>query len=318
MFHTPSAGCNGENGQTTVMLKNIPNDYSRVMLLNLLNDSGFDAKYDFVYLPVDFRSGSAFGYAFINLISPEETENFRAHFEGFRNWVLPSKKIARVTWSRPSQGLAMNMERYRNSSVMHEDVPDQYKPIVFCNGVRVPFLPPTKVLCIPEEMRPSAAALSQIHGRMQCPEALPLAPVEKTTLMLRNIPNDYTRAMLTSLLDEEGFACQYNFLYLPIDFQTGAGIGYAFVNLISSAEAERFLQHFSGFSGWSIPSRKVAEVAWSNPNQGLSVHVERYRNSTVMHPSVPDEYKPVLLQDGFRVHFPLPTRAIRSPQLPQL
>jgi len=269
-----------------------------------------------VYLPVDFRSGSAFGYAFINLISPEETENFKAHFDCFCNWILPSKKVARVTWSRPSQGLSMNMERYRNSSVMHEQVPEEYKPIVFCNGKRVPFLPPTKVLCIPEEMITSTAAtFVQSHERMQCADALPLAANERTTLMLRNIPNDYTRTMLTSLLNEEGFAGRYNFLYLPIDFHSGAGIGYAFVNLISNAEAERFLQHFSGFSAWSIPSRKVAEVAWSNPNQGLVVHIERYRNSTVMHPNVPDDYKPVLLQDGFRVPFPLPTRTIRSPQL---
>lgn len=39
--------------------------------------------------------------------------------------------------------------------------------------------------------------------------------------------------------------------------------------------------------------------------------MERYRNSPVMHESVPDEYKPVILQNGLRVNFPEPSKAPR-------
>lgn len=199
---------------------------------------------------------------------------------------------------------------------MHAQVPDKYKPVVFCNGQRVAFVPPTKVLSFPEQMSTSVIAPhAPICEQTSCADAFFPAATGRTTAMLRNIPNDYTRCMLTSLLDSEGFAGLYNFLYLPIDFIRGAGIGYAFVNMVSNVEADRFLEHFSGFSSWCIPSRKIADVSWSNPNQGLSVHIERYRNSTVMHHGVPDEYKPLILLDGCRVPFPAPTRAIRPPQM---
>ena len=40
-----------------------------------------------------------------------------------------------------------------------------------------------------------------------------------TTVMLRNLPNDYTREMLLALLDTQGFANSYDFVYMPIDFK---------------------------------------------------------------------------------------------------
>jgi hypothetical protein len=304
----------GHREWTTVMLKNIPNDYSRAMVLELFNSEGFCGKYDFVYLPVDFRSGSAFGYAFVNLVSELDCQAFWKHFHGFCQWSLPSKKVAEVTWSKPSQGLAMNMERYRNSSVMHGQVPDEYKPCVFRHGLRVAFAEPTKLLNLPEEMMSAAASTSRNNTWWSTGGSMDHAESGRTTLMLRNLPNDYTRSMLTSMLDGEGFAGMYDFLYLPVDFARGAGIGYAFINMTSHDAALSFLRYFSGFCNWTVPSRKVAEVSWSNPNQGLSVHIERYRNSTVMHASVPDEYKPIVLMSGLRVPFPPPTRTIRAPQ----
>jgi hypothetical protein len=85
--------------------------------------------------------------------------------------------------------------------------------------------------------------------------------------------------------------------------------------MVTHEDAEQFQQQFAGFTNWAMPSRKVAEVAWSNPNQGLAVHIDRYRNSNIMHEMVPDDFKPVLFQGGVRVPFPAPTRAIK--ELPQ-
>ena len=45
------------------------------------------------------------------------------------------------------------------------------------------------------------------------------------TVMLRNLPNNYSRAMLLELLDSEGFAGQYDFFYLPMDFKSRASLG---------------------------------------------------------------------------------------------
>jgi len=141
---------------------------------------------------------------------------------------------------------------------------------------------------------------------------------ELTTVMLRNLPNDYTRSMLLQLLDVEGFSGAYDFVYLPIDFKTGSGLGYAFLNFTAQDIADQFRGHFNGFSNWTMPSRKVANVDWSRPNQGLQVHIERYRNSTVMHEIVPDDYKPAVFHVGVRVPFPSPTKAIKEPQWPAL
>lgn len=137
----------------------------------------------------------------------------------------------------------------------------------------------------------------------------------RTTLMFRNLPNNYTRASLLDMLDSEGFNKFYSFVYLPTDFKNFAGFGYAFVNFATHEAAVKAKRHFQGYCKWSVPSQKVCEVVWSGPVQGLSAHTDRYRNSPVMHDSVPDEYKPVVFVDGKRVRFPPPTRKIRAPRV---
>jgi len=140
-------------------------------------------------------------------------------------------------------------------------------------------------------------------------------PDFQTTVMLRNLPNNYTRRMLLELIDSEGFAGLYDFVYLPIDFNSQAGLGYAFVNLLSPLDAQRFWKHFDGFSRWVLPSDKVCLLNWSSPHQGLADHIERYRNSPVMHDSVSDECRPMIFADGVRIQFPPPTRQIKVPRL---
>eukprot|EP00927_Polykrikos_kofoidii_P023876 TRINITY_DN21838_c0_g1_i1.p1 TRINITY_DN21838_c0_g1~~TRINITY_DN21838_c0_g1_i1.p1 ORF type:complete len:463 (-),score=82.54 TRINITY_DN21838_c0_g1_i1:237-1625(-) len=136
-----------------------------------------------------------------------------------------------------------------------------------------------------------------------------------STVMLRNIPNRYTQAMLLNLLDEQGFAQAYDFVYLPMDFRNGVNLGYAFVNLVTHKDAGGLMDTFHGFSKWFFDSAKVCEVSWAHPHQGLSKHVDRYRNSPVMHPCMPDEYKPMMFKNGVQIPFPLPTKAIRAPKL---
>jgi hypothetical protein len=133
--------------------------------------------------------------------------------------------------------------------------------------------------------------------------------------MLRNIPNNYSRDMLMDLLDREGFIGCYNFIYLPVDFHRLAGLGYAFVNFSKIEFAEQAKQHFQGFDRWAVSSHKVCDVTWGEPLQGLDAHLDRYRNSPVMHEDVPEQYKPVYLQNGARQPFPLPTKRIRPPRI---
>jgi hypothetical protein len=131
----------------------------------------------------------------------------------------------------------------------------------------------------------------------------------RTTVMFRNLPNNYTRDMLIELLEEQGFRGCFDFIYLPIDFKTQSGLGYAFINLISHCDASRALNDLPGFQNWRGKSQKRLQVSWSSL-QGLQANVNRYRNSVVMHPEIPEIFKPMIFNGGVSVSFPAPTKAI--------
>lgn len=137
----------------------------------------------------------------------------------------------------------------------------------------------------------------------------------RTTVMIRDIPNSYCTDKLVHLFDIAGFSGKYDFVYLPMDFRTDMSLGYAFVNLVSNTDAQKFIDIFDGFTEWMSPSPKVCQVSWADPNQGLAEHVERYRNSPVMHENIPDSYKPRLYHQGVRVPFPAATKRIRPPRV---
>lgn len=137
----------------------------------------------------------------------------------------------------------------------------------------------------------------------------------RTSVMLRNIPEVYMRDQLAALLDSGGLARSYDFLYLPMNFRSGAPIGYAIVNFVSPGHAQHCFDIFQGFRDWGVPTAKVCEPTWSEGSQGLTEHVQRYRNCPLMHESVPDNYKPAIYSNGMRVPFPEPTKPIRKPRL---
>jgi len=166
-----------------------------------------------------------------------------------------------------------------------------------------------------EKAAPAAEAAGAVAGAKAEASSPPPPPENGTTVMLRNIPNRYTQGLLLSMLDDRGFAGRYDFVYLPMDFRNGVNLGYAFVNLLTHEDALKLMKTFEGFSGWSFDSAKICEVSWAHPHQGLPEHVERYRNSPVMHPTMPEEYKPMMFQNGVRIPFPGPTKAIRAPKL---
>jgi hypothetical protein len=142
------------------------------------------------------------------------------------------------------------------------------------------------------------------------------APREwRTTVMIRSMPNYYTRTMVLELVDKMGFAGLYDFVYVPVDFQSQTGLGYALVDFGSSSDAQLCFERFEGFTNWATPSDTVCTVAWSCPTQGRDAHIERYRNSPVMHHSLPDEWRPVLFQNGMRIAFPSPSKSIKAPKV---
>merc|ERR1719507_35388 len=67
---------------------------------------------------------------------------------------------------------------------------------------------------------------------------------EFTTLMIRNLPHDLTQMDLLAELDKNGFEGTYDFLYMPANFHSGRGKGYAFVNFTLQAAARRFVSEW--------------------------------------------------------------------------
>mmetsp|Transcript_34964 Transcript_34964/g.61846 ORF Transcript_34964/g.61846 Transcript_34964/m.61846 type:complete len:289 (+) Transcript_34964:1-867(+) len=139
---------------TTVMLRNIPNKYTREMLVNQLSVE-FKGLFDFMYLPIDFKNKCNVGYGFINFRTTDACDEFVRQFHNVdvRKCLpgLNSKKVVEVTPARV-QGLIENVRRLRNSPVMNQlqDHPE-WMPLLFNeDGVEEPFpnpdqpLPPVK------------------------------------------------------------------------------------------------------------------------------------------------------------------------------
>ncbi|CAE8586562.1 unnamed protein product [Polarella glacialis] len=139
-----------EQDPTTLILRNLPKSYTRDMLLRLLRDQGFATSFDFIYLPLNFQGWSGFGYAFVNFRSHSESLRATGVFQDFQDkecqdWTNPCQ----VGWASPLQGLAAHVDRYRNSPVMSEEVPDACRPMLFKDGMPIPFPAPTKRVRMP-------------------------------------------------------------------------------------------------------------------------------------------------------------------------
>jgi len=83
------------------------------------------------------------------LTTSQDAKAFSTHFTGFTRWNMQSEKVCQVVWSDAMQGLDQHVERYRDCPVMHESIPDEFKPVLFKDGVRVLFPEPTKKIRAP-------------------------------------------------------------------------------------------------------------------------------------------------------------------------
>lgn len=130
-------------------------------------------------------------------------------------------------------------------------------------------------------------------------------PCDRTTLVFRKLPANVTRTSLLEMLDTAGLKGLYDFVYLPMDFKKGKVFGYAIVNFIANSWAEQASAHFGGAG---------ANVDWSHSHQGFQDLIQRYRDSAIMHASMPEISKPMIFSNGVVTAFPCPTTNIKSPQ----
>jgi len=132
-----------------------------------------------------------------------------------------------------------------------------------------------------------------------------------TSVVLKNLPENCTNAVVLELLAEAGLTGQYDFLYVPTDFRNFSAFGYCFVNFLSHEQATFAITRLSQLE----IAGTALEASWCADHQGYAVHVRRYRNSPVMHASVPEAYKPMIFKNGVQQSFPAPTKKIKEPRL---
>ena len=140
----------------------------------------------------------------------------------------------------------------------------------------------------------------------------------RTTLMVKNIPNKYTSKMLLSAIDEH---CKgtYDFLYLPIDFKNKCNVGYAFINLTEPEKIVPFYKAFNGKKWEKFNSEKVATLTYARI-QGKVALIAHFQNSSLMNED--KRCRPILFHTdgpnaGDQEPFPMGTNIRSRPGKPR-
>lgn len=119
--------------KTTIMLRGLPPSITGEFLLERLDASGYSAKYDFVYLPVDFHTRRARGYAFVNFPKAGDAKECVGYvnsspLEFLDGSDAPKKCSAGLAIV---QGKVANIKKHSRSSIAGSDIPDGFKPMIF-------------------------------------------------------------------------------------------------------------------------------------------------------------------------------------------
>jgi len=264
-------------GYTTVMLRNIPNRYSRDMLVNAFRKN-YKGQFDFVHLPMDANSKCNVGYAFINFRTPLACQKFISEFNGAQaRTVLPgfsSKKICEVSFAQV-QGRDANMHSFPRDQKFLEKLRDhpEWYPLFFDEAGRPVTTPwnignkgkggagnrktankaATQVSLeiatnsSSSRSQPSggnAAATASSGPPIILPAVLPNATL-RTMLMVKNVPISYTRSDAVDFFNES-YKGQFDFLWLKGVSKGTGNQGFVFINFRTEIKAIHFTSDFKG------------------------------------------------------------------------
>ncbi|KDD71869.1 RNA recognition motif 2 [Helicosporidium sp. ATCC 50920] len=104
---------------------------------------------------------------------------------------------------------------------------------------------------------------------------------QRTTVMIKNIPNKYTQKMLLALIDAD-FRGEYDFFYLPIDFKNKCNVGYAFINMTSTQRLPDFKRRFDGKRWPRFNSEKICSITYGRI-QGKAALTQHFQNSSLLY-----------------------------------
>jgi len=136
-------------GPTSFLLRNTPNRFTRQIMLDDIYSMGFAGRFDFFYLPIDFKCGRNYGYCFINL-EPDAVADFCNIYNA--RILIDSKRGQRVSKAcevHPAalQGQLAYRNKFAGSRVMAVEGhgSEEFRPIFFKNGqqIEIPLKPRT-------------------------------------------------------------------------------------------------------------------------------------------------------------------------------
>lgn len=148
-----------------------------------------------------------------------------------------------------------------------------------------------------------------------------ILPTTNTTVVVRNFPKNLSQAKLIDLLRDTGFACQYDFLYLPFSERRNKNLGYILINFLTSDVAYYFrkawdklqfppctlgdcdygctnVAHASEARDWMRPLT-VCESQW----QGKEENVRRFLEVSSRSKMRGEAFEPLLFEDGVQQDF---------------
>jgi hypothetical protein len=127
----------------------------------------------------------------------------------------------------------------------------------------------------------------------------------RTTIMIKNIPNKFNRAILLSTIDIN-FKGTYDLFILPTDGNRNKNFGYSFINFTSSYFIPYFYFMFNNKKWSSTNSKKICEITYSKV-QGRDNLISYYANKIIYFNNVkevnseqkyiiPNDYKNLFVQ----------------------
>ena len=108
-----------EERRTTLMIKNVPNKFTKDIFLSIFNKE-FEDKFDLFLLPTDIKEKKNYGYAFINFINPLDIIYFFYRFNGKKWPNTNSVKICEIVFSK-IQGINKMIKHY-HIKVMYQKI----------------------------------------------------------------------------------------------------------------------------------------------------------------------------------------------------
>ena len=124
-------------------------------------------------------------------------------------------------------------------------------------------------------------------------------------MMIKNIPNKFTRELLLSTIDQN-FKGTYDLFILPTDGNRNKNFGYSFINFTNSYFIPYFYFMFNDKKWSSTNSKKICEITYSKV-QGRANLISYYANKIIFFNNVkevtedqkyiiPNDYKKIFIQ----------------------